>query len=423
MNRKKIIYGFIVLVLILLAIAYVGKKQGWIGKPDAIEVNIGKVVKKDIVETVTASGKIYPEKEVKISPDVSGEIIVLNFEEGDSVKKGDLILQINPDIYQAALNRTEATLNQSKANMENSKARLIQAEAGLENSEASYERNKKLFGEKVISEQEFQSAELAWKNAKAELNAAKQSLEAAKYNVKSAEATLKEARDNLTRTNIYAPMNGIISMLDVEKGERVVGTTQMAGTEMLRIADFSNMEVRVDVTENDILRVKVDDTARIELDAYYDREFLGTVNHIASSANADQTLTNEQVTNFEVRIRLLKSSYADLFSKNKAFPFKPGMSATVNIETNKIEDAIAVPIQAVTIQEAENGDINEIVYVVNADTSKAVQVVTGIQDNKNIHIKSGLQIDEKIIIGPYQILTRTLKGGEPVVELKQKREE
>lgn len=420
MTKKKLIYGGITLIIVLVIFAVIGKKKGWIGQADAVEVKLGKVDKTDIIETVTASGKVYPEKEVKISPDVSGEIIALNFEEGDSVSKGDLILQINPDLYQAALRRTEAALNQSKANMENSKARLTQAKAAFENSELSYQRSKKLFDEKVISEQEFQNAELSWKNAKAEFSAAKQSLEAAKYSVKSAEATLKEANDNLTRTNIIAPMNGTISMLDVEAGERVVGTTQMAGTEMLRIADFSDMEVRVDVTENDILRVKVGDTARIELDAYFDREFTGTVSHIASSADASLTISNEQVTNFEVKIKLLKNSYIDLIKKGKAFPFKPGMSATVNIETHKIKDAISVPIQAVTIQEDDNGKIDEIVYAVENGKTKAVTVVTGIQDNRNIHVKSGIDVGTEIVIGPYQTLTRTLKGDEEVVELEEK---
>lgn len=415
MSKKQLIYGGITLIILLLIVSIIGKKKGWIGKADAVEVNIGTVSKKDIVETVTASGKVYPEKEVKISPDVSGEIIALNFEEGDSVQKNDLILQINPDLYQAALRRTEATLNQSKANMESSKARLTQAQAAFENSEVTFERNKKLFAEKVISEQEFQNAELNWKNAQAELSAAKQSLEAARYSVKSAEATLKEANDNLTRTNIFSPMAGIISMLEVEAGERVVGTTQMAGTEMLRIADFSNMEVRVDVTENDILRVKVGDTARIELDAYFDREFLGLVSHIASSADASLTISNEQVTNFEVKIKLLKNSYVDLIKKGQAFPFKPGMSATVNIETHKINDAVSVPIQAVTIQENDKGEIDEIVYTIENGITKAVTVVTGIQDNRNIHVKSGLEEGTEIVTGPYQTLTRKLKGGEEVV--------
>ncbi|MEX2590424.1 MAG: efflux RND transporter periplasmic adaptor subunit, partial [Chitinophagales bacterium] len=412
MNRKKIIYGGILLVIVLLVIAYVGKQNGWIGQAAAEQVTFGEVTKTTIIETVTASGKVYPEKEVKISPDVSGEIILLNYEEGDSVQEGDLLLQINPDIYQAAVNRTEAALNQSKANMANSKARLTQAEAALENSKAEYERNKKLFEEKVISESEFQKAELSWRNAQGEMTAAEQSLEAARYNIKSAEATLKEARDNLTRTSIFAPMDGLISMLAVEKGERVVGTTQMAGTEMLRIADFSNLEVRVDVTENDILRVTKGDTARIDLDAYIDRKFKGVVSHIASSAKTDQAMSNEQVTNFEVKVKLLKNSYSDLMQAGKPFPFKPGMSATVNIETNKIADAMAVPIQSVTIQEEEDGRISEIVYVVENGKSKVVEVKTGIQDNRNIHIKSGLESGMKIITGPYQTLTRTLKGGE-----------
>lgn len=418
MNKRKTIIGAILLILILLVIAFIGKKQGWVGRSSAVEVNIEKVIRADITETVIASGKIYPEKEVKISPDVSGEIIELNFEEGDSIKEGQLLLQINPDIYQAALNRSEAALNQSRANMSSSKARLVQAEAVLENSKLEYNRNKSLYLEKVISESEFQKTELSFKNATAELEAAQQSLEAARFNVKSAEATLKEAKDNLTRTSIFAPIDGIISMLEVEKGERVVGTTQMAGTEMLRIADFSNMEVRVEVTENDILRVQIGDTASVELDAYIDRKFKGVVSHIASSAKSDQVLSNEQVTNFEVKVKLLKDTYNDLLVAGEPFPFKPGMSATANIETDKIKNVIAVPIQSVTITEEDDGKISEIVYAVENGKSKAIKVTTGIQDNRNIHVKSGLQEDQVIITGPYQTLTRKLKGGEEVEEME-----
>lgn len=418
MNKRKTIIGAILLILILLVIAFIGKKQGWVGRSSAVEVNIEKVIRADITETVIASGKIYPEKEVKISPDVSGEIIELNFEEGDSIKEGELLLQINPDIYQAALNRSEAALNQSRANMSSSRARLVQAEAALENSKLEYNRNKSLYLEKVISESEFQKSELSFKNASAELEAAQQSLEAARFNVKSAEATLKEAKDNLTRTSIFAPINGIISMLEVEKGERVVGTTQMAGTEMLRIADFSNMEVRVEVTENDILRVQIGDTASVELDAYIDRKFKGIVSHIASSAKSDQVLSNEQVTNFEVKVKLLKDTYDDLLVAGEPFPFKPGMSATANIETDKIKNVIAVPIQSVTITEEDDGKISEIVYAVENGKSKAIKVNTGIQDNRNIHVKSGLQEDQVIITGPYQTLTRKLKGGEEVEEME-----
>lgn len=415
-----------VLVYLLIAVVFVatvsigGKKAGWWGKSSALEVSTKPVERRNIVETVSASGKIYPALEVKISPDVSGEIIDIYAEEGDSVKEGDLLIKIRPDIYLSLQNRADASLNQSKASLANSEARLLQVQAQFENAKATFDRNEKLWKQKVISEADYLNALSAFKTSEGELAAAKQTVEASKYSVKVAEAALKEANDNLRQTNIYAPTTGTISMLNVEKGERVVGTTQMAGTEMLRVADLSVMEVQVDVTENDILRVNLGDTAEIEVDAYIGRKFKGLVTYIANSSKAEASMASESVTNFVVKIQLLRSSYEDLITAGAQFPFKPGMSASVDIFTNQAIDALSVPIQAITLHEDEPGaKPEEVLFVFDNGVAKMIKVTTGLQDNFYIEIKNGLSGNEEVITGPYSTIARILKDGDPVSHLKK----
>ena len=353
-NNRLLIVAGIATVIIIIALV-IGKKQGWIGKSDATEVSIEKVTKRTIVETVAASGKVQPEAEVKISPDVPGEIIELTVKEGDKVIAGQLLLRIDPDIQQSNVERLEAGLNTAKANLANAKSRKAQVDAQFTNAKALYERNKKLFEQKVISDQEYDAATSSYEVAKNEVEAAKQNVSGADFNVKSANAALQEAKKNLTRTTIFSPVNGTISKLSVEKGERVVGTSQMAGTEIMTIANLNEMEVNVDVNENDIVRVGVGDSADIEVDAYIGRKFRGVVTSIANSANVSGALV-DQVTNFEVKIRILQESYKDLVNEKQPLlsPFRPGMSATVEIRTKTSKDILSVPIQAVTSRSAND---------------------------------------------------------------------
>lgn len=420
-SRPKLftLLGIATVVLVILAV--VGKQKGWLRKGKAEEITVTNSKKISITEKVSASGKIFPVTEVKISPQVSGEIVNIYFEEGDTVKKGDLILRIDPNIYKSLLLQSEASLNQAKANLANAKARLSQIAAQYENAKLTFDRNKKLIEKLAISQAEFDNAVAAFKNVEGEYEAAKQTVEGAQFTIKSAEAALTQARDNLGFTTVYAPMSGIISSMLVKNGERVVGTSQMAGTEMLRIADLNEMEVRVDVSENDILRINVNDTAEIEVDAFIDRKFLGVVTQIANSSTSTNaqgiSLNTDQVTNFTVKIRLLKSSYEDLLQKiTTPSPFKPGMSASVEILTNKVDNAIAVPIQCVTIRDDdEERKKEEIIFRVGKDNiAEAVKVKTGIQDDRYIQIVTGLNDGETIINGPYRVISKLLKDGDEV---------
>ncbi|NLD62565.1 MAG: efflux RND transporter periplasmic adaptor subunit, partial [Bacteroidales bacterium] len=333
MKNNKILKILIPAVILLLILAVIGKKAGWFGKEATIKVAIEKVAVNPIIEAVTANGKIQPETEVKISPDVSGEIVELHVKEGDFVQKGTLLFKIKPEIYISSRDRAAATLNSTKA-------RLAQVEAQLFQAELAYNRSKKLYEENTISQADFEQAESQYKIALAE----KQSAE---FSVKSSEASLKEANENLVKTTVYSPMTGTISSLLVELGERVVGANMMTGTEVLRVADLNRMEVVVDVNENDIIRVKLGDTAIVDVDAYLDREFKGIVTEIANSANTLGT-TSDQVTNFKVRILILKESYEDLITEKNPSPFRPGMSASVDIYTSSKAGVLTVPIQAVT---------------------------------------------------------------------------
>lgn len=417
MNKKvKIIIGIVVLLVVVLV---AGKSQGWFGKKDdAKSVEIKTIAPINIFEKVSATGKIQPSTEVKISSEVSGEIIELPFKEGQKVSKGDLLVKVNPDLIQAALNR-------SQAGYQNVQANLSQAEATLKEATANYERNKSLFERGVISKAD-------WDRSIANYEGSVAARSSAYYSVQSAAATVNEARDNLARTTIYAPIDGTISLLSVELGERVVGTQQMAGTEILRVANLNSMEVLMDVNENDIVKVQVGDTSIVEVDAYPKREFSGVVTEIANSAQG--TLAADQVTNFKVKVKILETSYQDLLNdKPDGYsPFRPGMTATVDIITEKRFNILAVPISAVVIKTdtsevkksvAEKykqvkiiGDEEkfECVFVKENGEAKLRVVTTGIQDNANIEIVSGLNENEEVIIGPYNLVSKTLEPGDKV---------
>lgn len=431
---------WIITVSVLLLVFVVLKKTGVIGTKKGIEVSVEKAQKRTIIETVSASGKVQPEVEVKISADVSGQIVELFVKEGDEVKKGDVLCKINPDLYVTSLERMEATVNSSKANSANAKARLAQVKANFANVEASYNRNKKLFEQNIISKSEMDAAEAQYLGAKADVTGAEQNVSASDYNVNSTQASLKEANVNLTRTTILAPVSGKVSKLNVENGDRVVGTMQMAGTEIMRIANLNEMEVSVDVNENDIVRIAMGDTADIEIDAYNKKKFKGIVTEIANSANT-VGLSAEQVTNFPVKVRILRESYTDLLDKKdpNASPFRPGMSATVDIRTETVFSALSVSIQSVTTRDdttsfgafkkkdknesketiVENNatealTILEYVFVSRDGKAELRAVKTGVQDNNFIQIISGIKPDEDIISGPYSAVSKILMNKSPI---------
>jgi HlyD family secretion protein len=445
MDKKKFfsIRNIIVILLVVVLLFVIAKKAGWIGKDPGTKVSIEEVSFKTIVETVTASGKIQPETQVKISPDVSGEIIELHVKEGDKVRKGDLLCKIRQDNYLSILERTNAGVNGAKANLANAEARVIQANVQLTNNQSVFNRQKKLFDQNAISQQEFDAAKASFENAKAEVDAAKQSVRAAEFNVKNAEATSKEAADNLGKTVIYSPVDGLVSKLNVEQGERVVGTSQMAGTEIMTIANVTEMEVNVEVNENDIIRVELGDTAEIDVDAYLEKKFLGIVTEIANSATSAMNVSADQVTNFPVKVRILRETYADLIPKGKDnySPFRPGMTATVEVRTNRASGVLAVPVQSVTTREdtasyGKKDDKKDLkksespsgepkkeklienpkqyVFVHENGFARLREVKTGIQDNNNIHILSGLKAGEEVISAPYKAISKLLKNKTPV---------
>jgi len=416
MKINKTLRIVIVITVLVVILAVIGKKAGWFGKAETFEVAVEKGEKRTIVETITANGKIQPETEVKISPDVSGEIVNLFIKEGEYVEEGKLLLKIKPDIYISMRNRVRASLNSAKA-------RLAQVEAQYVQSNLSYERSKKLWEQQTISESDYESAEASYKMAKADLSAAK-------YSVKSSEASLKEAEENLSKTSIYAPMAGTISTLLIEKGERVVGTEMMSGTELMRIADLSRMEVIVEVNENDIIRVLTGDTAIVEVDAYMDQDFKGLVTEIANSATTSG-MAIDQVTSFNVKILLLRESYQDLLDETPN-PFRPGMSATVDIQTETKYDILTIPIQAVTtrldtVGQEQNDlvvadkDPDVVVFKVIDDYVMSQIVETGIQDNNYIEILSGLSLEDDVVIAPYNAISRKLADSS-LIEIVTKKE-
>jgi HlyD family secretion protein len=423
MNRKTIVWlviGFVVLVIILIVL---GKRAGG----DETKVAVEKVAMHTITETVTASGKIYPESQISISPEVSGEVIKMYAGEGDSVKKGDLLVKINPAIYTSMVDQAQASVEQTRASANNTTQLMAQAQSQYDLALATYNRNKKLFDQKVISQLEYEQGEASFKSAKATLDAAIASTSGGKYGIQGAQAGLSQARTNLLKTTIVAPVSGIISEVNVGVGTRVVGTAQMAGTEVLTIADMSRIEVRVDVSETDISKVKVGDTARIDADAYRNRKFTGTVSHIAVSSvkSATSSGSTDQVTNYTVHILILQSSYADLAAnlpKGK-FPFKPGMSAAVEIETNRQNNILSVAVNAVTTRDwpdsiknknvslSANDVIRQVVFVYDDKTKTVLlrDVRTGLQDNKYLQVTNGLKEGEEVVVSPYGAIARTLK--------------
>ncbi|MBV6639095.1 MAG: efflux RND transporter periplasmic adaptor subunit [Cyclobacteriaceae bacterium] len=438
-SRNKLLYILLGIVAVLVIVAIVGKSQGWIGQKKAVEVESDLVKRARIVEKVSASGAVQPVIEVKISPEVSGEIIELKVEEGDSVAKGDFLLKIRPDNFISAYERSRATLNQQKANFESAKASLERAKATFTRQELEYNRQKKLYDEKVTSKSDFELAEANYNVAKQDLESAKQQVVASQYIVESSLATVEDAAENLRLTEIVAPMNGIVSKLAVELGETVVGTSQMQGTEMLRIADLNNMEVRVNVNENDIIRISVGDTSIIDVDSYsyMEKKFKGVVTQIANTAN--EKASADAVTEFEVRIKILNSSYQDLVSDGMRYPFRPGMTASVEILTETKNNVLSVPLASVTTRKAEsdstgidegqndesvglaNQEVDEVVFkLVEGKAVKAI-VETGISDYQRIEIIKGLEDGDEIIKGPFLAVSKRLNDGD-LVEVTNKKE-
>ncbi|MCU4163955.1 efflux RND transporter periplasmic adaptor subunit [Carboxylicivirga caseinilyticus] len=415
--KKPVLLALIALVVII-TLLIIGKKQGWIGQEYREKVLAEKITRRTITESITANGKIKPEVEVKISSDVSGEILELLVQEGEEVTKGQILARIQPDIYQRNLEKMQAALKSAEANLSQAKAQLVQ-------KELNYNRNKQLWDEKTISEAEYEQA-------LSEYNVAKANVESALASVVNSKAGLNEAQDNLNKTTIYAPMEGTISRLNVEKGERVVGTAQFEGTEMMTLANLNQMEVLVDVNENDIIRVSLKDTCLIEVDAYLKKKFKGIVTQIANSAKVEGT-SADQITNFEVRVLILPESYEDMIdeTKHSKYPFRPGMSATVDIQTNTKNDILTVPIIAVTMRndttKTDSTDIKkpdaeskiEVVFIAEDGVAKQRSVETGIQDSKYIEITEGVSEDEQVVSGPYSAISRKLEDGD-LIEIVDK---
>jgi HlyD family secretion protein len=437
----------LVAVIILLVIL---KKAGLLGKDQGVKVTAEKVTRRTIVETVNASGKIYPEIEVKMSPDISGEIVELNVEEGDSVKKGQVLARIYGDIYATQRDQAAAIVNQQQAQLANSQASIGALQAQLDQAKKTYDMQKQLYDGKVISANEFNTADAAYKSAIANYNAAKQAINASQAGVESAKAALAKANKDISLATLVSPMNGVVDLLNVKKGERVVGSSMMAGTEMMRIADMSKIEIRVDVGENDIPKVHLGDSATIEVDAYNDRKFTGIVTQIASSNNGAATQTDNSaststdVTNYKVYIRLSPDSYKDLIdhSRPKSFPFRPGMSASADIQTKTKTNVLSIPINAVTTREkndstgnaktqmannadnnqagvtnsiAVDNDLDEVAFVVQPDGTVRKQIVkSGIQDINDIEITAGLKEGDEVVTGPYDVVSKTLNNKDKV---------
>ena len=434
----------IIISLVVIIIALVGlKKAGVLGKDEGLKVATEKAERRTITESVNASGKVYPEIEVKVSPDISGEIVELNVQEGDSVKRGAVLAKIYADIYTTERDQASAIVTQEQARVENARAQLPGLKAALEFAQRTYDRQKQLVDEKVISRAEFEQAQNTLQTAQANYNAALETVRGGQAGVASAKASLQRANKDLSRTSVLSPMDGVVSLLSVKKGERVVGNSMMAGTEMMRIADMSKIEVRVDVGENDIPKVSLGDSALVEVDAYNSRKFRGVVTQIASSSvlaaqeNQNPTATTD-VTNYKVYIRLLPSSYSDLLDpeKPRKFPFRPGMSASADLQTKTKNNVIAVPINAVTTREkgtdnvandndqkteagmqetqksSLSSDLDEIVFVVQKDgTVKKMTVKTDIQDINYIEVTEGIAEGAEVISAPYNVISKTLKDG------------
>jgi HlyD family secretion protein len=429
----------------LLILLIVANKMGWIGGEKVTQVAVEKSERRRIIETVSASGKVQPEVEVKLSSEVSGEVTELHVKEGDVVKKGQLLCRVRPDVLQSGYDRAVASLNSQRASLGVAQQQLKQAEANFANTEAKYKRNLALFEKKVISAAEFDAVKAEYLAAKANIESQKQSVVGSKFGVDQSAAVVQEAGANLAKTTIYAPVDGVISKLSIELGDRILGTAQMAGTEIMRISNLSTMEVNVDVNESDINRVSVNDTAEIEVDAFLGKKFKGIVTEIASSANIVGT-SADQVTNFSVKVRILPESYTALMKEGDSnpSPFRPGLSATVDIQTNST-NALSVPIQSVTTREEKkdnkpapgapqqanndkaekkenNAPVKEYVFVLTKDNKvKQTLVTTGIQNDQFIQILSGLKEGEEVISGPFTAISKTLKDGQVVEKVAKEK--
>ncbi len=443
-KSNRLIYWLIAALLAIVVLLFVAKSAGWIGKPREIEVELAKVKRTTIVEKVSASGTVQPVTEVKIAPEVSGEIIELHVEEGDSVRRGQLLVKIRPDTWESQLQRAQASLSQQRANLAQAEATLSASRASFIRAEQEYARQETLRDQNVISQADWQLAEQNFKIAQTDVTVAEKSVEAAKFVILSTEASLREAQENFRKTSVVAPMDGVVSKLIVRKGERVVGTATMAGTEMLRIADLDVMEVRVDVNENDIVRVSLGDTAIIDVDSYAstDKEFKGVVTLIANTAK-DKT-SADAITEFEVRILMLRSSYQDLVEAGNRFPFRPGMTASADIITTRKEDVLSVPLASVvtrnpnemgpaspegkpspsagTSPTGKAAQSKTVVFINDNGTAKMVEVKTGISDYDNIEILSDLSDSVDVVTGPYLVVSSRLKEGDKIRSAQQKNE-
>ena len=426
-NLPKIL---VISAVVLLILVVVGSRLGWFGDGGAQQVAVDEVKERTISELVSASGKVQPEFEVKLSSEVSGEIIELNVREGQVVKKGDVLCRVKPDLLQSGYDQVAAVVNQQKANLAAAQQMLKQQEANYSNAEAIYKRSQALFDKRVISASEMDKARADYEVARASLESQRQQVEASRFGVNQSQAQLQEAGNSLSRTTIYAPSDGVVSLLSIELGERVVGTAQMAGTEIMRIANMTTMEVNVEVNENDINRVKVGNEATIEVDAFQGRKFKGIVTEISSSSTAASSATAvttaEQVTNFNVKVRIETSSYEDLMDEDNenSSPFKPGLSATVQIHT-KSDKGLVVPIQAVTVREntsltdsVDNAELKEYVFVLNGDIVNQTEVTTGIQDDNHIIVKTGLKAGDKVVSRPFNAISKLLQDGTRVKEVE-----
>lgn len=436
---KRIYWILIIGVLLVIVLVTFNLLQG--AKP--AEVYTEKAGLRNIIELVSATGKIQPETELKISSDVSGEITEMLVKEGDQVKKGALLCRIRPDIYVSAVERLEAAVNSSKANLKTAEAQLQQAKANLANAESVFQRSKKLFDQNTVSQQEFDAAKSQFESAKANVSALEAGVKSGEYGIQSSEASLKEAKNNLDKTYIFSPVDATVSKLSVEEGERVVGVTGLNGTEIMRLANLNEMEVSVEVNENDIIKVHKQDTALIEVDAYMDKVFKGIVTEIANSSNSSG-ISVDQVTNFVVKIRMLRESYAFLVNAQNPVPFRPGMSASVDIQTRRVSKVVGIPIQAVTTrnkdslktkeededrefkvtnekekEEQVQQKVKELIFLFENGQAVQQEVVTGIQDNEFIEIKSGLKIGQEVICGPYSAVSRSLKDKAKVKVVKK----
>lgn len=428
------------LVVVLLVIAVIGKKKGWFGEGDVPQVAIEEAKRRAIIETVTASGKLNPQTEVKLSSEVSGEIIELRVKEGDSVKKGDLLVVINPVIYESQESQASATLNQVKANRQSAQASLMNQKEQFEQAKRNFDRQTVLYKDKIISEAEYDQAKASLRASQAAFETALEQVNASDFNVSATAAQRKLAAENLLKTRIYAPISGIVSVCNVKLGERVVGTAQMAGTELIRIADLDNMQAEVEVNENDVLRVKIGDTTEIEVDAYRQKKFQGVVTQIAySSGTSVGIVSTSQAINFTVKIKLIKSSYQNLINADlgHAYPFRPGMSCTVDIRTKTKGQVLSVPIQAITTREryevegkekiskksdddAVKKDLVEVAFVLNQSKVRLVTVKSGIQDASYIEVIEGLKDGDKVVKAPFKLVSKGLKNGDIVKVVEEK---